>query len=291
LHYFDVNFIFNLISDVFILIHHLRFFSLLNAYFWKKIIMNFKSIFLAISIAVFSFTALSCDKEVSTSPLPAAAPTGFISIESSPSGAAIYLNNKNTGQFTPDSICWLDYDIYKITLKMNLFRDTTFYAKAEQNKKTKINVDYFSNPLMFGSISCSSVPSNSLILINGKETDKHTPFVFSNLKPGIYSIGYKSFGCRQDSQFVSVESNKTSKSFLELVDTTVWMNFNSSNSAFRASYLNCIAIDDFDIKWIGTDGDGLIRFDDNQWNYYTPKNSPLPGYSVIALPLMGKISG
>lgn len=43
-----------------------------------------------------------------------------------------------------------------------------------------------------------------------------------------------------------------------------------------------IEIDDFGIKWIGTDN-GLVKYDGTNWTIYNTSNSPIPNNSVISL--------
>jgi hypothetical protein len=58
---------------------------------------------------------ISCDKEVSRSPVESEAPKGFIYISSTPSGFTIFQNGRNTGRLTPDSISYIEAGIYEIT--------------------------------------------------------------------------------------------------------------------------------------------------------------------------------
>ncbi|MGE5351385.1 MAG: two-component regulator propeller domain-containing protein [Syntrophothermus sp.] len=57
--------------------------------------------------------------------------------------------------------------------------------------------------------------------------------------------------------------------------STQWIFFNGANSRLPNNSITSIAIDHQEIKWIGTDGYGLARFDGLNWTTYNSKNSGL----------------
>lgn len=225
----------------------------------------------------------SCDKEVSVTPPDEPVPTGALAISSDPKGALIYLNNKNTGRYTPDSLNWLKGGDYTITLKMPLYRDTTFLLSAKDSVKKSIYVDYFSNPLMYGSILCSSEPSNSSIYLNGKDIGQKTPFTINNLIPGSYTIKFRHSECRDDSVSVIVESSYIKSAYKELADTSVWVTYNTSNSPIPRNSLTAIISDREDAQWIGTDGGGLVYKNADTWKTYNIQNSPIASNYITAI--------
>lgn len=58
--------------------------------------------------------------------------------------------------------------------------------------------------------------------------------------------------------------------------------YNSANSGLPGNSIGAIAIDETNIKWIGT-RDGLARFDGTDWTVYNTGNSGLPHNSVQAI--------
>ncbi|MGE5440465.1 MAG: two-component regulator propeller domain-containing protein [Bacteroidota bacterium] len=54
-----------------------------------------------------------------------------------------------------------------------------------------------------------------------------------------------------------------------------WIYFNGANSRLPNNNVSSIAIDHQEVKWIGTDGYGLARFDGTNWTIYNSKNSGL----------------
>lgn len=227
--------------------------------------------------------SFSCDKEVSVSPPDPPVHTGFLSVNSNPMGAAIYLNGKNTGRHTPDSLNWMEENNYNVTLKYPYFRDTTFMVRIDEKVKKDTFVDYFLNPSMYGKISCSTDPQNAEIYLDGEKSGKVTPFTFENIVPGSHKVKYRYEGCRDDSMKLIVESSKTRAAFLKLVDTTIWLTYNTSNSKIPNNSISVILVDQNDVKWAGTLGGGVVSFDGMSWKSFNTKNSNLPNDFVTCM--------
>ena len=65
---------------------------------------------------------------------------GDLFMQSNPSGAAIYIDNNNTGQFTPDTIKNLVVGSHNVTLKLNGYFDANLTVNIEQGAVTNQNV-------------------------------------------------------------------------------------------------------------------------------------------------------
>jgi ligand-binding sensor domain-containing protein len=66
-------------------------------------------------------------------------------------------------------------------------------------------------------------------------------------------------------------------------DGQSWETHTSCNSGLPSNFVACIAIDDNDTKWIGTDDGGLAAFDGVNWTVYTPSNSVMPDSAVRSI--------
>ncbi|MGE5403070.1 MAG: PEGA domain-containing protein [Ignavibacteriales bacterium] len=231
-------------------------------------------------LTIFSF---SCDKKVSVTAPEEPVPQTYIFINSLPGKAAIFLDGKNTGRITPDSLCWIKPAEHNITLKLQNYKDTVLTVQAVSNEKKSIFVDYLKNPSMYGSIACGGSPKLSKIFLNGKNTGKLTPDTLRMLIPGKYEIKYQAEGCREDSLIVTVQSSKISDVLIELADTTLWVTYNTANSKIPTGSLTKIVVDDHDNKWIGTNGKGLIKYNGIEWVTYNSSNSPLPGEIISCM--------
>jgi streptogramin lyase len=228
-----------------------------------------------------ALTSFVCDKEVSVSPPPPPVETGFMFVRSNPEGATIFLNGRNTGRKTPDSLIYLDYDLYQVTLKKKYFRDTSIYVNVKEGVRIDTSIDYLGNPLMYGKLNITSTPDSAQILLNDSATGYITPTLISHLIPGEYIVRLKKTGFRDGVlDGVEVTSNQTGAVFSELTDTTVWVNYQLSNSSIPTNVLGCITADQQGVKWIGTYEYGVLKFDESDFIEYDMSNSPLPGNQV-----------
>lgn len=244
----------------------------------------FKFNFSIILFILVSISGFICDQDVSVSPPPPSVSTGILRVQSEPESFTIFLNGRNTGRITPDSLIYLDYSAYQITLKKKYFRDTSITVNITEGLPVDINIDFLSNPLMYGSLNIRSNPEGSEIYLNDSSTAYSTPATISNLIPGLYSITLKKTGFRDaDLSDISVESNVIKTIYTELEDTSVWVSYRVFNSNIPTNVLSCITIDMNGTKWIGTYEYGLLKFDGNNFTEYNSANSPLPNNYILCL--------
>ncbi len=230
-------------------------------------------IFLGYLIMVFLF---GCGKEISRSPVEPPPPEGFIYINSIPENFTIFINGRNTGRLTPDSISYIDAGEYEVTLKKEYFKDTSVVINLHEDEKLSINIDIMSNPSMYGDLHLQSIPPGASIILNDTVLNKTTPVTLKNLFPGKYEIRYELYNHR-DRQFSAiVQSSQTNDYTRELRDTSVWVDFQVSNTMIQSNSLFSIAIDNNDVKWIGTRTMGLIKYDEANFTNYNLSNSQIP---------------
>lgn len=222
------------------------------------------------------FTVISCDKELSISEPYPPVPQAKLVIESNPQGAKIFINNDNTGKVTPDSIVNLPADNYEILLKRELFYDTSISVNLQTDENKLVFVDYFENPNNFAQIDCISEPSNALIFLNDSCTNLYTPNSLKFLMPGTYKVKFTYPEHRADSVTYTLWTRDRKVANIALQDTTVWVDYNASNSDYPNAYLTlCAAIDEDDVKWFGTRDKGVVRYDDKEWQVFNFLNSGL----------------
>jgi len=229
----------------------------------------------------FMMLSLSCDNEVSVSEYEPKALKGFVYLESIPSGATIYVNGTNTGQKTPDSIKWLEYGTNKFILRMKGYRDSTLILNVAENKKEFLTVDFTKNPAMRGSVALSTVPTGATIMYNDSVLGNVTPYTIKNLLPGLHKFYLMNTNCRFDSVIAEITSSKTTTVTKQLVDTTLWVTYNSIYSDIPSDYLTCIGVDKLnDDKWIGTEYRGIFIYNEKEWKVIDGSNSPLPSDNI-----------
>jgi hypothetical protein len=74
---------------------------------------------------------------------------------------------------------------------------------------------------------------------------------------------------------------------LVTIDGDTWNVFKSTNSGLPYNNIFAISIDNQNIKWIGTSGGGLARFNDVEWKVFNASNSPLPVDDIRAFAIDG----
>lgn len=229
---------------------------------------------------LFLLTYSSCEKEVSVSepePLPV---DRQIYINSIPSGALIYLNGKNTGHYTPDTLKWLETSQNMLLLKLTNYLDTTISFIAAENEKTTMFIDYLKDPRMYGSLLCYTTPSGAAIYLNDSLTSYTTPAEFT-LAPGKYEVKYEYFGYLSDSASAIVQSSSKKTLHKTLKDTSVWYTINTFNSPLPSN--NITALEKSGQKlFVGTN-DGLAVYNNQKWEIYTTNNSILPANRITSI--------
>jgi ligand-binding sensor domain-containing protein len=64
----------------------------------------------------------------------------------------------------------------------------------------------------------------------------------------------------------------------------IWNNYTTQNSQLPNDFIRSILVDDNNIKWIGT-GNGLVKYNDEDWIVYDTSNSDLPSNLINCLSL------
>ena len=205
----------------------------------------------------------SCNRQVSVTPPDALPPNGMIFVNSDPEGFEIYLDGKPKRRATPDSIKWLKTGTYTVTLKKDLFDDTTVTVKAVEGQRVKVFIDFAHSGAMQGSIYCDSSPEKAEIFINDSSTGSRTPATIYGLVPGIYNVRLHLQNHGDYVDTVTVSSRSFSKVNGFLIDTTIWRDLTTRNSSLRTNDFTCINVDQNDVVWAGTDGYGVISWDGN----------------------------
>ena len=230
--------------------------------------------------ALLSVMNISCDKQVSVSPPDEPPPNGYVYIKTNPEGFHIFLNGRSRRRATSDSLTWLSTGTYQITLKKDLFRDTSFSIDIVEGEKRQVYVDYAANKAMLGNIECTSNPSGADLFLAGKYTGRITPATLYNILPGRYYVRFKLKNHRDDSLLVTVRSSEKSSAYAGLVDTTIWNDYTTERSGIFTNKLTCVAVDNSDNLWIGTENMGILKYDGQNWRRYTTSSTILPSNFV-----------
>ncbi len=235
----------------------------------KSVIKLFLSGLLLLSIFI------SCDREVYTGfTEPVILSNCKIFVESNPDSASIYVDGKNSGFITSDTIKGLSEGIHYITLKKNLFKDTTITIELSSSDKKSLFIDFYNNPSNFGTIYVNSNPVGATIYLNDKNTGYLTPHNLTSLFVGKYKVKCNLPLHRSDSTIVTVTYGKIQSINFNLDDTSKWVNYNISNSELSSNHLSSLAADMNNV-WIGTRDKGIMKLHGNQFDIIQSVNSRL----------------
>lgn len=127
-------------------------------------------------------------------------------------------------------------------------------------------------------IEIISYPANAVITINGKSFNKTTPCEFDDFEPGFYKVGLKLNNYLDTIAYCLVKRGEKAVIQLELRENPSywWKVFNTTNSQLPTNSISKIAVDANGVKWIGTNGKGLVKFDGSTFNVINTSNSLLP---------------
>lgn len=203
-------------------------------------------------------------------------------LESRPNGARIFLNNKNMGLLTPDTLRWLSTGNYTVTLKKEFFQDTTFIISVIGKQLISVFIDFTLNSKNYGKINCNSNPIGAKIFLDDSITSNSTPYILNFILPGYHKVKLSYENHRADSTSVLVKSSETSQMYLTLEDTSSWVSYNTLNSSIISNEITSIKCDDKNIIWVGTNK-GLNSFDGRIWKKYNSENSPLIAEQVTCI--------
>ncbi|MDP3580315.1 MAG: PEGA domain-containing protein [Ignavibacteria bacterium] len=207
-----------------------------------------------------------------------------IYIKSNPTNASIYFDGKNTGKKTPDTLDWLSSGTNRITLKLELYEDTTETVHLAKSVTNNLYIDFESNSRNYGKIDCTSFPTNAEIFFDGNPINQKTPYTIKGILPGRYYVKYKYPSHRDDSLLTTVYSNISTPTHIILEDTTKWVSYNVHNSKLPSNTVYSIVIDKQNTVWIATDL-GLARIISNNCFIYTSENSVLKTSTINNLSL------
>jgi len=239
-----------------------------------------------LSLLLINFIA--CEKEVSVNPDDPPPDSGVIVVNSNPQNAAIYLNGKITGKFTPDTIKCLPADNYKITLKIENYRDTAVTFQLDERARKELFIDINNNPAMMGGILCRTTPAEADIYINDSLITGKTPFLVKDLLPGKYKVKFSKYEYWDDSVYVTVRSSDNTLINRKLTDSTSWVCYKLTNSGLPTNYINCVYEDKNYVIWIGTFDKGLVKFHDNKWTNYNTGNSGITNDNITRIAVDNK---
>jgi len=129
-----------------------------------------------IALLVISALVASCGREA-----PVYQP-GNIIVASNPAGAAIFLDDEDTGSVTPDTLTGLEPDVYRVSVQLAGFTASPQLQTAVVSPLQTTLLDTFL--LSTTTLAVTSDPSGAAIFINGQDTGQTTPATLVGVPEG-----------------------------------------------------------------------------------------------------------
>ena len=234
--------------------------------------LNFLHIIL-LSLVIF---ISSCDQEVSIGePYEFEIELSKAFIDSKPANAEIFVNGKNSGKRTPDTLTYLSNGEHNITLKLYLFQDYNFTLDTDTNYVANFYYDYYAYPENFATVNLKSTPQNAKIYFDDSLLTSTTPFQLKNIYPGDHKFKITYPEHRADSLELFLRGGTNTKLDFFLEDTTVWVTYNRHNSPLTSYNIKDIFVDKNDHVWVATSDNGIYLLNGQRWDILNTDNSIL----------------
>lgn len=145
---------------------------------------------------------------------------GSVKLTSSPSGAIIWIDGKDTKKTTPEIIDELTVGNHKVIFKLAGYEDASRNVFIKENVRselscnlTKLSVTEQQNPptsnvVTTGSTTITSVPADAEIWIDGENTQKKTPSIIEGLTIGAHKIKIVKSGYIENNQNITIVDDK-----------------------------------------------------------------------------------
>jgi len=135
-------------------------------------------------------------------------PTGSIYVNSTPSGAAVFIDDEETGDMTPCTLSGIETGIRAVRVEKDGFvRPDETWVTVVANAVTEVE---FNLTPETGSIAVSSVPTNASIYLDGNATDLRTDTTLDAVPVGEHTVELAMPGYRNATRTVVVEKNERS---------------------------------------------------------------------------------
>ena len=139
--------------------------------------------------------------------LEEATDVGSISFISVPSGAGIFLDNKDTGKNTPATVSGVMAGLHAYVLKLSGYNDAAGTVMVEAGRTAQVSANLVA-VLTTGSVNVSSSPSGAEVYIDGVSRGV-TPVILRDIAAGTHTFRLKLSGYQDSEGSVIVEAGQT----------------------------------------------------------------------------------
>jgi len=133
-------------------------------------------------------------------------PTGIVVVESGPDGAAVYLDDEDTGLLTPCTLQAVEIGSHTIRIEKDGYGvpdDRWVTVKAKETTTVHFNLS-----MQQGSVAVSSVPTGARIFCDGNDTGKITDAVLDPIAIGGHTLLLIKSGYENETVKVEVEADE-----------------------------------------------------------------------------------
>lgn len=163
---------------------------------------------------------------------------GDILLQSTPSGAQIFLEGTNTNKITPSTIQNLGEGQHQFTLKLSGYNDTTFTVTIIKDQQITKSI-ILTKEITTGSLLLQSTPSGAQIFLDDSSTSKITPSNIQDIKEGPHQITLKLSGYNDTTFNVTIIRNQqVTKSVILTQEITTGSIFLQSNPSGAQIFLD-----------------------------------------------------
>lgn len=131
-------------------------------------------------------------------------------------------------------------------------------------------------------VALYTYPDSATIYFNKNLAGNVTPLVISDLEPGFFRFDIHRNTYLDTTIYYLLKRNVEDSLYCELREDPKywWKTYTAQNSTLPFNNLTKVRIDKYDNKWVGSAGNGLIKFDGNVFTVYNISNSGIPGNRV-----------
>lgn len=129
--------------------------------------------------------------------------TGSVLLQSTPSGANIFLDGTNISKLTPSTIQNIGEGLHQFTLKLSGYKDTTINITIIKNQQVNKTIT-LTKVITTGSVLLQSAPSGAQIFLDGANTGKLTPSTIQGIEEGLHQVTLKLSGFKDTTINVTI---------------------------------------------------------------------------------------
>lgn len=136
-----------------------------------------------------------------------AEPTGSIQIDSDPMGASVYLDDQDTGRYTPCTLTDIDTGMYTVSVRLKGYEiPDEKWIIIKHNEVEMLN---FNLTKIGGTVEISSTPTGAQIFLDDENTDLLTDAVLELVDPGKRTITLVKEGYENETFIIDIIEDET----------------------------------------------------------------------------------